>query len=91
MQRSATISPTRKKGRARYLSEADKGSASTCYSACASVWPPLTSAAAVAPSSGVTQALLGTTNRNDGTSEVTYRGHPLYYYAGDTTAGSITG
>jgi predicted lipoprotein with Yx(FWY)xxD motif len=79
------------KGRALYLFEADKGSASSCYSACASVWPPLTSGAAVTPGSGVMGALVGTSKRSDGTSEVTYHGHPLYYYAGDQTAGSITG
>jgi predicted lipoprotein with Yx(FWY)xxD motif len=75
-------------GRALYLFEADMGTTSSCYSACASVWPPLTNAT---PSSGVTRTLLGTTKRKDGTSEVTYDGHPLYLYAGDTTAGAVNG
>jgi predicted lipoprotein with Yx(FWY)xxD motif len=79
------------KGRALYLFEADKGSSSACYSACASLWPPLTSAGAVTPGVGVDRASLGTTTRNDGTTEVTYHGHPLYYYAADTTKGSLTG
>jgi len=79
------------KGRALYLFESDKGSVSTCNSACASIWPPLTSAAAVAPAGGVARSLVGTTKRTDGTTEVTYHDHPLYYYVGDTTAGSTTG
>jgi predicted lipoprotein with Yx(FWY)xxD motif len=78
-------------GRALYLFEADKTSASTCYSACASLWPPLTGSGATAPDAGVMRGLLGTTKRTDGTSEVTYHGHPLYYYAGDQAAGSISG
>lgn len=82
---------TDSKGRALYLFEADKTSSSTCYSACASIWPPLTSPAAVMPGAGVTPALIGTTKRTNDTAEVTYHGHPLYYYVGDTTAGSTTG
>lgn len=82
---------TDSKGRALYLFEADKGSKSTCYSACASIWPPLIRATAVTPGTGVARALLGTTTRTDGTTEVTYHGHPLYYYVGDTSAGSTTG
>src|SRR5437588_9813166 len=50
------------KGRTLYLFEADKTSASTCYSACASIWPPLTTAAAPTAGTGVKAALLGTTN-----------------------------
>lgn len=72
------------KGRALYLFEADKGTTSTCYSACASIWPPLTTTGAVKPGVGVSARLLGTTKRTDGTTEVTYKGHPLYYYAGDS-------
>jgi predicted lipoprotein with Yx(FWY)xxD motif len=79
------------KGRALYLFEADKGMASTCYSACASIWPPLNSTGAVATGAGVSHTLLGTTKRTDGGSEVTYHGHPLYYYVGDKVAGSVTG
>ena len=71
------------KGRALYLFEADKGTTSTCYSACASLWPPLTSSGRVTPATGISAALLGTTRRHDGTTEVTYKGHPLYYFAGD--------
>jgi predicted lipoprotein with Yx(FWY)xxD motif len=78
-------------GRALYLFEADKGTMSTCYSACASVWPPVTTPSTAKAGTGVTSALLGTTKRNNGTAEVTYHGHPLYLYAGDTSPGATNG
>jgi predicted lipoprotein with Yx(FWY)xxD motif len=79
------------KGRALYLFEADKGTTSTCYSACASIWPPFAASGAVTPGAGVSAALLGTTKRTDGTTEVTYNGHPLYHYVGDTGPGQTSG
>jgi predicted lipoprotein with Yx(FWY)xxD motif len=79
------------KGRTLYLFEADKGIMSTCYSACASVWPPLTSTGAVRAGAGVNASLLGSAKRKDGTVEVTYKRHPLYYYAADSTPGQTTG
>lgn len=79
------------KGRTLYLFEADRTSMSTCYSACASLWPPLTTSGGVRGSSAILASQLGTTKRTDGTTEVTYHGHPLYYYAGDSNPGDITG
>jgi predicted lipoprotein with Yx(FWY)xxD motif len=78
-------------GRTLYLFEADKGTASACYSACASVWPPLTTAHKPTAGKHVVAGKLGTTKRRDGKTEVTYNGHPLYYYAGDRKPGDITG
>jgi predicted lipoprotein with Yx(FWY)xxD motif len=78
-------------GRTLYLFAADKGTTSTCSGACASLWPPLTSSATAKAGPGVTSSLLGTTKRGDGSTEITYAGHPLYYYAGDTAAGQTTG
>ncbi len=79
-------------GRTLYLFEADKTGRSNCYSTCASVWPPLTTAGAVKAGTSVTASALGTTHRTDGTTEVTYHGHPLYYYAGDgKSPGKTTG
>ena len=78
-------------GRTLYLFEADKGAMSACDSACASVWPPLTTTGKPAAASGVSAAMLGTTKRGDGTSQVTYNGHPLYTFAGDGGAGQTSG
>ena len=78
------------RGRTLYLFEKDKGTASTCYGACASVWPPLTTGAK-AKASGLHGARLGTTRRKDGKTEVTVAGHPLYTYAGDQRAGDVKG
>jgi predicted lipoprotein with Yx(FWY)xxD motif len=78
-------------GRALYLWEADKGSTSTCTGACAAAWPPLVTAGMPKAGSGVQANLLGTTKRNDGKTEVTYKGHPLYYFAGDSAPGETKG
>jgi predicted lipoprotein with Yx(FWY)xxD motif len=78
------------KGRTLYLFEKDKGSASSCTGACASIWPPLTAADSVA-GPGVSAAKLGAIKRADGKTEVTYAGHPLYTYAGDAKAGDTRG
>jgi predicted lipoprotein with Yx(FWY)xxD motif len=79
------------RGRTLYLFEKDKGMASTCYGSCASVWPPLTTAGKPHAVRGALGARLGTTRRNDGKLEVTYNGHPLYRYAGDTKPGDTKG
>jgi predicted lipoprotein with Yx(FWY)xxD motif len=78
-------------GRTLYLFEADKGAKSACDGACASLWPPLTTGAKPKAGSGISAAKLGTTKRGDGSAEVTYNGHPLYTYAGDTSPGQTTG
>ena len=78
-------------GRTLYDFVADKTTMSTCYGACASLWPPLTLAGAPKAGAGVRASLLGTTKRTDGSTEVTYNGHPLYYFAGDTKPGETTG
>jgi predicted lipoprotein with Yx(FWY)xxD motif len=78
-------------GRTMYLFEADKGGTSTCTGACAAAWPPVTSAGLPTAGSGVDVALLGTVKRADGTEQVTYNHHPLYYFAADTGAGTAKG
>ena len=78
-------------GRTMYLFEADKGGMSACSGACAAAWPPVTAAAMPMAGSGVEQSLLGTIKRSDGTEQVTYNGHPLYYFAADTGAGTAKG
>ena len=78
-------------GRTLYLFEADKGTKSACDGACASIWPPLVTKGKPTAGPGLTASALGTTKRADGTSELTYNGHPLYTYAGDTAAGQTSG
>jgi predicted lipoprotein with Yx(FWY)xxD motif len=78
-------------GRTLYLFEADKGSSSTCYGACATYWPPLLTSGAPMAGAGANAPLLGTTKRSDGTTEVTYSGHPLYYVVTDHNPGDATG
>jgi predicted lipoprotein with Yx(FWY)xxD motif len=63
-----------------------------CTGSCAQAWPPLTVSAGQTPKLG--SGLIGTIStvkRPDGTTQVTYEGHPLYYYAADTAAGQATG
>jgi predicted lipoprotein with Yx(FWY)xxD motif len=78
-------------GRTLYLFEADKGTMSKCDGACAAAWPPLTSSGKPTAGAGVNASKLGTTKRPDGTTGVTYAGHPLYTYAGDTAKGQTAG
>ncbi|HEY0817055.1 MAG TPA: hypothetical protein VGE11_27580 [Pseudonocardia sp.] len=79
-------------GRALYLFEADQGSTSTCTGSCAQIWPPvLTSGQASVVSSAVQAPLLGSTARADGAQQVTYDGHPLYYFTGDKKSGDARG
>jgi len=68
-----------------YLFEGDKMGASSCTGACAGVWPPVTGTPSAAGAAKAT--LLGTIKRADGTTQVTYKGHPLYFYAKDVADG----
>ena len=70
---------------------ADKTTRSTCSGACATNWPPLLTSGKPKASGSVRKALLGTTKRSDGTTQVTYKGHPLYTYSGDQKAGDTNG
>jgi len=69
----------------------DKGTTSACYGACAALWPPLITKRTPIAGPGVRASLLGTTKRKDGKLEVTYNGHPLYYFVSDTKPGQTTG
>jgi predicted lipoprotein with Yx(FWY)xxD motif len=71
------------KGRTIYLFERDKTKKSTCSGACATNWPPVTTSGAPKAGGGVKAKLLGTTKRSDGTTQVTYDGHPLYLFVAD--------
>ena len=78
-------------GRAVYLWVKDTGSTSVCTGACAGAWPPVTATGTPTASGSAKSSDLGTTTRSDGTKQVTYDGHPLYYYVGDPGAGTATG
>src|SRR5213594_2890625 len=70
-------------GKVVYVFGADRGSTSRCYGVCATAWPPLLTSATPLAGTGVQAKLLGTTKRKDGRLQVTYNGHPLYYYKAD--------
>jgi predicted lipoprotein with Yx(FWY)xxD motif len=70
-------------GKVVYVFGADRGSVSHCYGVCAKAWPPLLTKGAPLAGAGVAAKLLGTAKRKDGTLQVTYNGHPLYYYSAD--------
>ncbi len=77
-------------GRTLYLFQADTGPSSTCDGACAVAWPPDTTTGA--PSgTGLNTALIGTSVRADHATQVTYKGHPLYYFADDAKPGQTNG
>lgn len=80
-------------GRALYMFTADQGGTSNCYDQCAEMWPPFLSPAGT-PRAGVAEVqpqLIGTTQRRDGSTQVTYGGHPLYFYHKDAGPGQATG
>lgn len=64
-----------------YIWELEPTSTAECYGDCAEAWPPVLTTAAPVAAGEVDGALLGTTPRQDGSTQVTYNGHPLYYYA----------
>jgi predicted lipoprotein with Yx(FWY)xxD motif len=93
MSRTTDLGPTLVDGTGRtlYLFESDTPTMSTCNGSCASVWPPASAASTPHAAGGAPPDLLGTLRRTDGTSQLTYKGHPLYYFAGDAKPGDTTG
>ncbi|HEY3751193.1 MAG TPA: hypothetical protein VGL80_18540 [Pseudonocardiaceae bacterium] len=78
-------------GKALYLYTPDTTTASMCTGTCATLWPPVTSTGSVSASGNAMPSKLGMITRPDGMRQVTYAGHPLYYYEGDTQAGQTNG
>jgi len=78
-------------GRAVYLWVKDTSGMSACTGACAGAWPPVTSTGTATASGTAKASDLGTITRSDGTKQVTYDGHALYYFSGDSGAGTATG
>lgn len=64
-----------------YLFDKEKTKKSKCHGACAKAWPPVLTKGKPTAGGKVKRSLLGTTKRRNGTRQVTYAGHPLYYYA----------
>ncbi|HJZ28881.1 MAG TPA: hypothetical protein VJ370_21585 [Streptosporangiaceae bacterium] len=79
---------TNAKGFTLYSFAPDTPATSKCYGSCATYWPPVTGTAAASP--GV-PGRVGTINRTDGSEQLTYNGHPLYTYIGDTAPGQARG
>jgi predicted lipoprotein with Yx(FWY)xxD motif len=79
------------RGRTLYLFAKDRHGKSACYGLCAGYWPALTTKGTPKAINGARKSLLGTTRRKDGRLQVTYRGHPLYRFSGDTGAGTTSG
>lgn len=69
----------------------DKGGKSACYGPCAKAWPPMLSEGQPQVGEGAMTSKLGTVKRNDGTTQVTYAGHPLYTFVEDRKPGEANG
>ncbi len=82
---------TSSSGRAVYLWVKDTKDKSACSGGCAVAWPPVTTSGSVTAGGSVKASDLGTITRSDGTKQVTYDGHPLYYFEGDSGPGTATG
>ncbi len=78
-------------GRTLYMFASDTSTSSTCSGSCASAWPPVISSGSPSVSGGAVSASLTTITRSDGTKQLSYGGHPLYYYVADTSAGDVLG
>lgn len=76
-------------GNSLYLFLQDTVDMSVCTDECAENWPPVIGEATAGE--GVGAMLLGTITRVDGAMQVTYNGHPLYWYASDMAAGDTNG
>jgi predicted lipoprotein with Yx(FWY)xxD motif len=69
----------------------DKGTTSSCYGPCAEGWPPMLTEGEPTVGNGASASKLGTTERKDGTTQVTYAGHPLYAFVEDKKPGEANG
>ncbi|MGH2973780.1 MAG: COG4315 family predicted lipoprotein [Solirubrobacterales bacterium] len=79
------------KGFTVYDFHKDKGGKPSCYGACAKAWPPVVTEGEPKAGEGAMASKLGTVERNDGTTQVTYAGHPLYAFVEDRKPGEANG
>jgi predicted lipoprotein with Yx(FWY)xxD motif len=98
--RSATVTTARTalgriivdgRGRSLYLFEKDAHGRSACSGVCTAYWPPLLSNGKALAIKGAKPGLLGSIRRTDGSRQVSYAGHPLYFFSGDTRPGQTNG
>lgn len=98
--RSATVTTARTglgriivdgRGRSLYLFEKDARGRSACSGVCAAYWPPLLTNGRSIAVKGAKPSLLGSIRRADGRRQVSYAGHPLYFFSGDTKPGQTNG
>jgi predicted lipoprotein with Yx(FWY)xxD motif len=78
-------------GRTLYLFTADTPAAPACTGDCLGNWPPFPAVDAPALGDGLDAEDFATVTAGDGTEQVTFYGHPLYYFAGDSAAGDVNG
>jgi predicted lipoprotein with Yx(FWY)xxD motif len=78
------------RGRALYLFTKEKSRRAACYGQCAKAWPPFYARGKPAAGKGVKQGGIGVTVRRGKRRQVTYNGHPLYYYVTDKAPGQVT-
>jgi predicted lipoprotein with Yx(FWY)xxD motif len=79
------------RGRTLYLFEKDRRGGSACAGLCITYWPPLLTNGKSIANGGAKRSLLGSIRRADGSRQVTYAGHPLYLFSGDTKRGQTNG
>ncbi len=84
---SVLVGPT---GMTLYMFVPDTSTSSACTGSCASTWPPLTGALPTL-GAGLVTSDFATVTRSDGGTQVTFHGHPLYYFSGDKAAGDTNG
>ena len=77
------------RGHTLYLFTRDQARSSRCYGSCARAWPPFTTRRRPLAGRGLDPDLLGTVRRRGGRRQVTFRGHPLYFFVGDRKPGQI--
>jgi predicted lipoprotein with Yx(FWY)xxD motif len=70
-------------GNVVYMFGRDKTATSTCYGICAAAWPPVLTKGSPSVGQGLNASLIGTTKRKDGSLQITYNHHPLYFYSAD--------
>ena len=68
-------------GQPIYLFDVETTSRTECYGECAEAWPPVLTKGKPRAAGAVRAGLLRTTRRRDGSTQITYAGHPLYFYA----------